>query len=63
MTEYRHEVARCASGQWRYAVIEIEDGEAVEVEGGAGFESEDEADFAGFDAAATWRGRLETPDY
>ncbi len=63
MIEYRHEVARCKSGQWRYAVIEVENGEAVEVEGGAGFESEDAADFAGFEAAATWRGRLETPDY
>lgn len=63
MIEYKHEVARCASGQWRYAVIEIDDGGAVEVEGGAGFESEDEADLAGFEAAAIWRGRLETPDY
>lgn len=56
--EYMYEVALCQSGQWRYAVIEIDDGEAVEVEAGAGYATRDEADEAGCQAAAIWRARV-----
>lgn len=60
---YEYLVEQCQSGQWRYAVLEVDGDSVFEVEAGAGFESEDEADFAGFEAAAAWRGRLETLDY
>lgn len=63
MTEYSYQVQKCQSGQWRYAVIEHGTDGDFEVEGGAGFDTDDEASFAGADAAATWRGRLETLDY
>lgn len=58
---YSYELSQTEAGQWKYSVIENDDGIICEVQGGAGYETEDAADYDAWLAVAEWRGRIEGP--